>query len=169
MMKVWKIPEDQKQKLAELRAKSKSLAESWEKGWDLIKQLTGLKAQKRPPTDEMAFVPKNLNARLPTGLIWRKPRHKGESKAVVPDRRTTEGRAMIKAWKAAGITKRGLNPLEWYFGLFDGKSLGAGHLNYRTEVINGEEYVLDAGDIDLAAAGYELVDMELAPATEAAA
>lgn len=162
-MKAWKIPEDHKKKMAGLREENQAMADAWQRGWALIEELTGIKAQKRPFSGKFAFIPKDKNAALPEGLIWRKPRLKSERAMVVPDRRTKKGREMLAAWKEAGVQQRGIRDLDWFMRLFGPQAIfgRGGGVCFKTQTVDGEEYVIDGGALPLEEFGYEQVEISL--------
>ena len=158
-MKVWKIPAKYKKRLEEKRREAKRRWDAWEKGWDLIEKLTGLKPKLRPLHSLFAFLPEKAGeiAKPPEGLRWKRIPDYGSM--MVPDLRTKKGKEMWTAWDQAGI-----EPAEYGLELVDALFGGLGkstkkRFRVRVDTIGGVEYLVEADGFEPEKFGYQPVEV----------
>ncbi|WP_449246287.1 hypothetical protein [Desulfarculus baarsii] len=161
-MKAYRIPEAHKAMLAEWREQYRAAAQKIAvDGGALIERHTGIK----PLSVLVGDVP-HFKADVEHIPSWLR---RTDGTTFRPLQNTKQGRAMVKEWRENIPTDLGpyasASRIAFQLGLMaDPRQWlgGAVRIRYQTEIIGGDEFLVDAGDIPEAAlisAGYEPVDM----------
>lgn len=144
-MKVWRIPQDQLEKLGEWQKRLKS----WDRGFALIEQLTGKRPKSLSQAGDMCFVPAD-DYEVPA--CFTKPNKWG---GISPKRNHPEGRRLLKAWEESKIPSSTTFDFLCLLGIpWDG-----GPFSYKRETIGGQVYLIQAKGWNPEEFGYEPVEI----------